>query len=358
MASPPARVCIVAGEPSGDRLGAAVVAALRTAWPATRFVGVAGPALRAAGVTAVARVEDASVMGLVEVLARLPQLWRLRRAARRTLAPGIDLAIFVDAPDLCLPLARHARQQGIPTVVIGSPQLWAWRPGRAPGVLAAADRLLCLFAFEPPLYAAHARPGQVAFVGHPAADHPPPRGPVDPHHWAILPGSRPAELRRHLGPFQATTAALAAAAPGARFTWVVPRAQAAALPPGLAVAHSLDAVADARGALTKSGTVTLELAARQIPMVVAHRVHPLTHWLARRLVTGVAHIALPNLLDAARPVPEHVQQLDPAVLARALRALPPHQPVDLSAARGPAAAGPDAPARMAAAVRETWAARG
>jgi lipid-A-disaccharide synthase len=167
-----------------------------------------------------------------------------------------------------------------------------------------------------------------------------------------LPGSRRQELRRHLGPFQAAAAALHAARPGARFTWVVPEELAGALPQGLAVAHSLDAVHDARGALSKSGTVTLELAARGIPLVVAHRVHPLTHWLARRLVTGVDHIALPNLLDPAHPVPEHVQELDPATLARALLDLPEVQPVDLQAARGP-----DAVARMVEQVVDCWAAQ-
>lgn len=351
--SGPRRIWLVAGEPSGDRLAAAIAAGLRQRWPEVQLRGLAGPAMRGAGVEAVARVEEVSVMGLVEVLRHLPRLWWLRRRLQARLRPPeAELAVFVDAPDLCLPLARSARQQGVRTVVVGSPQLWAWRPGRAPAVLAAADRLLCLFAFEPPLYAAHAAPGQVAFVGHPALDLAPQTRHVDPHHWAILPGSRRQELRRHLGPFLATTDALRRERPSARFTWVVPPELAGALPPGLTVVHALDAIHDARGALSKSGTVTLELAARGVPLVVAHRVHPLTHWLARRLVTGVEHIALPNLLDPAHPVPEHVQQLDPAALCRALLGLPAHQPVDLRAAGGP-----EAVARMVEQVVDCWEAR-
>ncbi len=349
---PPRRICLIAGEPSGDRLGADIARALHQRWPDATLTGLAGPAMRAAGVQAFARTESVSVMGIVEVLARLPQVLAVRRKARQALADDVDLAVFIDAPDLNLPLARAARRAGIATVGVGSPQVWAWRKGRILRIVDAYSSLLCFFAMEPPLYlrAAAIRGSTVQFVGHPGLDDLPARGTVDPHHYAICPGSRAQEFRRHVGPFQRTTDAIRAADPAAHFTWVVPEASRSVLPAGVRACTKLDEVGDARAALTKSGTITLQLAARGIPMVVAHRVHPITWALARLLVHGVRHIALPNIIDPTHPVPEHIQHLDPEVLARAVIALPHHQAVDLGGATGPSSI-----RHMTDAIEATWA---
>lgn len=314
------RAFLSAAEPSGDRIGAAFARALRAAHPGVELHGLAGPAMREAGVAPVARVEELSVMGAAEVLARLPQVLGVRRRIARALlgGPRWDLAVFIDSADLHLPLAARARARGMRTIGLGSPQLWAWRPGRAPAVLRAYDRLACFFAFEPAIYAG-AAPGQVRWLGHPLADRPTARRTADPDHLALCPGSRPSELRRHLGPFVA-----AAAAHGApRRTLLLPAGlDPGPLPAGLRVARTLDEIADARAVLTKSGTITLELAAAGLPFVVAHRVHPLTWALGRLLVRGVRHLALPNILAGAEVAPERLQRLDPAELAHLLRALP------------------------------------
>ena len=341
---------ISAAEASGDRLAAALVRALG---PGVRARGIAGPAMRAAGVEPVARVEEVAVMGLAEVLGRLGAIRRARRAMEAAIDAGADALVVVDAPDLHLPLARRARARGIPAIGYVSPQVWAWRPGRVDGIAASLDALLCLFDFEPALYAEAARRHgtRVLWVGHPVVDRLRRRQRVDPHLWGLLPGSRPQELRRHLRPFLAAAGRLRAARPRACFRLVLPTGTPApALPPGVEVVRDVEALAEARGALTKSGTVTLELARMGVPAVVAHRVHPVTWVLGRLLVRNVRHLAMPNVLAdrAGRPppMPEHLQRFTPDDLARALLALPERQPVDLSALGEPGAAG-----RAAAALR-------
>jgi len=344
------RVMVSAAEPSGDRLAAELLVALRRDGPVEAY-GLAGPALRAAGVAPLARMEDVSVMGVVEVLRRLGPLRRARAALRGGLGRSPDALIVVDAPDLHLPLAARARQVGIPAIGYVSPQVWAWRPGRVDGIAAGLDALLCLLSFEPGLYAeAAARSGcDVRWVGHPVVDRVPARATVDPMHVGLLPGSRPQELRAHHALFLQTFAALRALWPAARATLVRPPSAppCPALPPGVAVASDIAALATCCAALTKSGTATVELAAMGVPMVVAHRVPRLTHWLGRRLVTGVSHVAMPNVLAGRAVVPEVLQGLDPDDLARRLAALPATQEVDLRALGGPGAS-----ARAAAAVRE------
>ncbi len=349
-------VFLSAAEPSGDLLAAELLQALQRRAPVVAR-GCAGPAMRAAGVEAIVEMESITAMGVAEVLAKLGPLKRARAALSAGLREGADLFIGVDAPDLHLPLARIARQQGTPAVGYVSPQVWAWRPGRVEGIAASLDQLLCLFAFEPPLYAeAAARHGcDVRFVGHPLLDRLPARGPVDPDLYGLLPASREHELRRHLPVFFAAAEALQAERPGARFGLVVPEALHGALgplPEGVRLAANAADLAGARAALTKSGTVTLELGRMGVPLVVAHQVHPLTYALGRLLVRGVNHIALPNILAGREVVPEHLQSLDPAALCRALLALPDHQALDLSALGEPGAAD-----RAAHAITDLWAAR-
>lgn len=351
-------------EPSGDRLAAALLRALQAQGP-VRARGVTGPDLRAAGAEPLARVEDIAAMGIGPVLRRLPAILR----ARRTLVGALDGAdglICIDAPDFHGPVIRAARARGVPVIGYVSPQVWAWRGGRVADVCADLDALLCLFRFEPALYAGAAPAGAcaVTWVGHPSADTLPPRDPaaVDPDLYGLLPGSRPAELARHLPIFTEVAARVRQARPGARFRVPLSDALAAAagpLPPGLERAPAgTEGLARCRAVLTKSGTSSLELALLGVPQVVAHRVGGLTWAVGSRLVRGVRHLALPNILAGREVVPEHRQHLDPGALARALLALPAEQPTGVreetgaggasdraaAAVRAAIAAGPKAPA--------------
>ena len=309
-------------EPSADALGAAVLRALAPrGW---RALGVGGPALRAAGLEVLAPMEDLVAMGVGDVLLRLPALLRARARLGAALRPGaVDAFLGVDGSSFHGPLARRARAAGVPAVALSAPQVWASRPGRVGPLVRRWDAILAFFPFEAAWWAAPAAAAGCRFdvVGHPAADGPPPRDPaaVDPLLYALCPGSRPQERRRHLPVFLAAAAALRADQPQARFVVSGARpgetlpAWATPAPPGV------DALRACRAALTKSGTITLELALAGVPMVVAHRVDPLTWAVGRRLVRGVRHLALPNILAGAEVVPERLQHLDPAELAGLLR---------------------------------------
>lgn len=302
-----------------------------------------------------APMEDVSVMGVVEVLGKLGPIRRARAALESALDERPDGLLVVDSPDLHLPLARKARDRGIPVIGYVSPQVWAWRPGRVDGIAQALDALLCLFSFEPPLYAVAAdKHGcDVRWTGHPVVDRLPPRTTVLPDHYGLLPGSRAQELARHRAHFFDAARRIKDQRPGAHFTVVVPPAMLPHLgeiPDGCSISHEVTDLRRCRAALTKSGTVTLELAAMGVPMVVAHRVAAVTHALGRRLVTGLRHIALPNILADREVVPEVVQHLDGADLADRVLGLPLVQPLDLTPL-GPSGAS----ARAAAAVRDVLA---
>jgi len=344
-------VLVSVAEPSGDVLAAELIAALRARHGgALRVRGVVGPALRAQGVEAVAAMEDIAVMGLAEVLRRLGPIRRARAAMAAAIEAGGDVFIGVDAPDFQSPLAALARRRGMRAVGYVSPQVWAWRKGRVPKIAARWDQLLCLLAFEPALYAGTGLDAR--FTGHPVVDRLPSRGSVDPLAFALLPGSRRQELRR-MGPvFFEVASQIRARRQGAHFHLVVPEALSSDLPPlptWITRAQSVSELSTCRAALTKSGTVTLELAVMGVPQVVAHRVHPLTHWIGRRFVRGVRHIAMPNVLADRGVVPEHIQHLDPQALTTEVLALPEDQPVDLAALGGPGASD-----RAAAAILEAW----
>jgi lipid-A-disaccharide synthase len=204
-------------------------------------------------------------------------------------------------------------------------------------VAEAYELLLCLFDFEPACYAPYAQT-RALWVGHPLLDRLPPRGEVEPEHWGLLPGSRPQERERLL-PIYLEVADLLQVERGWHFTLVVPpEASLPALPPHVRRAGQIQDLSRCRGALTKSGTVTLELAVMGLPMLVAHAVHPLTWALGTLLVDGVDHIALPNILAGRPVVPEQLQRLDPSLLAALLVDLPTRQATDLRALGTPGAA--------------------
>lgn len=327
-AARPLRVGIVAGEPSGDALGAAVLQALRARQPALHIDGVGGPRLQAAGCQSLFPMERLAVMGLTEVLRDLPGLLRLRaRLVAHWRANPPDVFLGVDAPDFNLGLEARLRAGGIPTAHLVSPSVWAWRQWRLKRIAASVDCMLTLFPFEAAFYQDHAVP--VRWVGHPLADE----LPLQPEPLraraqlginestplvAVLPGSRLSEVRRLSEPMVAACRQLAAARPALRF--VAPLATAATqtlfqqvlakqapeLPLTVLQGDSLTAMAAADVVLLASGTATLEAMLLQRPMVVAYRVSPVTAWLLRRLLQ-VPWVALPNLLAQTPLVPEVLQ---------------------------------------------------
>jgi lipid-A-disaccharide synthase len=325
------RVAIVAGETSGDALGAALIASLRERVPAAQFLGVAGAAMRAAGCVPLADVHELSVMGLTEVVAHLPRLLRLRaRLLREIIAWRPDVFIGIDYQQFNLGLARRLKARRFITVQYVSPQVWAWRPGRVTTMAQAYDLVLCLLPFEPPFYAAHAL--RARFVGHPLADQIPlysdraaaraalhldPQGPV----LALLPGSRETELRQLAAAFIEAAALLARSTPGlsiiAPMAGPVVRAafeRALAARPDAPAVRVLDgqsrlALSAADVALVASGTATLEALLCRCPMVVAYKFAALTAWVVRQLrLVRAVHFALPNLLAGEALVPEFLQE--------------------------------------------------
>jgi len=341
-AAAPLRIAVVAGEHSGDQLGAALLGALRARVPSVQCFGVAGPRMIAAGCEAWASAEELSVMGLAEVLQHAPRLLRLRaRLLERFRAAHPDVFVGIDSPEFNLPLARRLKAAGIPTVQYVSPQVWAWRQGRVRTIGAACDLVLCLLPFETDFYAQQGVAAQ--FVGHPLADEIPlvvdtaaarralglgTAGTV----VALLPGSRVGEVARLAAPFVAAAARLAAARPGWQF--VAPMAGAAvhevfakavAQAPEPVAIRLLDgqaqrALAAADGAIVASGTATLETLLSGRPMVVAYRVSALTALLIRALgLVKVRYFSQPNLLAGRPLVPELFQkQVSGEALAGAL----------------------------------------
>ncbi len=338
------RVALVAGEASGDLLGAGLVEALAARVPGLRCEGVAGPAMQAAGCEALAESEELAVMGLVEPLRHVPRLLRLRRRLRRRwLAAPPDVVIGIDAPDFNLGLERALKAAGIPTVHYVSPSVWAWRQGRVRKIDRAADLVLCLLPFEQRFYDRHGVPAE--FVGHPLADRLPPLddpaaarrrlGIAARRVVTVMPGSRLSEVGR-LGPVFAGAAARLAE----RYrdiAFVTPLASAATRrlferqleAAGLRDAFTLvdrdspTALVAGDVALLASGTAALEAALLGRATVAAYRLAPLTYWLARLLrLVKVRHFTLPNQLTSEPLVPEFVQGgATPAALSEAVAEL-------------------------------------
>ena len=330
----PRRVALVAGEASGDLLGASLIEQLRLRWPGAEFVGVGGPAMREAGMATWFDASELAVMGLSEVLRHLPRLLRLRRELRqRVLDWKPDVFIGIDAPDFNLGVERWLKQRGVRTVHYVSPSVWAWREKRAAKIGQSADLVLCLFPMEPAIYAKH--DVDARFVGHPLAD----TMPLDPDRdaaraalgldrerpvLALLPGSRVGEIQRLGADFIGAAARVLAAEP--RLQVVAPMAgaqaratfesllathpDAAALGPALQVidGQSRTAMVASDVILLASGTATLEAMLAKRPMVVAYRVSALTYRLVKGLgMLKVDHYALPNVLAGQPLVPELMQ---------------------------------------------------
>ncbi|ROM57952.1 lipid-A-disaccharide synthase [Pseudomonas poae] len=319
------RVALVAGEASGDILGAGLMRALKVQHPAVEFIGVGGPLMQAEGLTSYFPMERLSVMGLVEVLGRLRELLARRKLLIQTLIEEKpDVFIGIDAPDFTLNIELKLRQAGIKTVHYVSPSVWAWRQKRVLKIREGCDLMLTLLPFEARFYEEKGVP--VRFVGHTLADTIPLQadraaaraelGLADGPLVALMPGSRGGEVGRLGALFFDAAERLMVLKPGVRF--VLPcaspqrRAQVEALlvgrdlPVTLLDGQSHLALAACDAVLIASGTATLEALLYKRPMVVAYRLAPLTFWILKRMVKS-PYISLPNLLAQRLLVPELLQ---------------------------------------------------
>jgi lipid-A-disaccharide synthase len=329
-AAAPLRVAIVAGEHSGDTLGAALIEALRARVPNLECFGVAGPKMVAAGCEAWAPADSIAVMGLAEVVRHLPRLLRLRSSLRRRfLAARPDVFIGIDSPEFNLGLAGRLKRAGIRTVQYVSPQVWAWRQGRVRTIGRDCDLVLCLLPFESAFYASHAV--RAEFVGHPLADQIPLEADTagaraalgiatDARVVALLPGSRMFEVAHLAAPFIEAVNWLHARRPDLEF--IAPMASAALrerfereLAQGtenakirLIDGQAQRVLAAADAVLVASGTATLETLLSGKPMVVAYKVSWLTYFLVRTLgLVKIPFFSQPNLLAGRSLVPEFEQ---------------------------------------------------
>jgi len=337
------RVALVAGEASGDGLGAGLVAALRQRFPQAEFAGIGGDGMRAAGCQTWFDAGELAVMGLAEVLRHLPRLLKLRKAFReRVLAWKPDVFIGIDAPDFNLGVERWLKQRGVRTVHYVSPSVWAWREKRAEKIGVSADRVLCLFPMEPPIYARHGV--DASFVGHPMADEIPLQPDRDAARQAlglsgdvpvlaVLPGSRLGEIHRLGAPFLEAAARVSREIPGLRV--IVPAANAACRQAleslrseprlsgfdfRLLDGQAREALYASDVVLLASGTATLEAMLAKRPMVVGYRIAPTTYGLVKLLgMLKIERYALPNVLAGEDLAPELMQDdCTPENLSRAV----------------------------------------
>ena len=339
----PTTLILCAGEASGDQLGAGLIAELKRRRPELKFVGIGGPAMRAAGMDCWWDAQELSHMGLVEVLKHLPRLLRLRREfVERIAASGATIYIGIDAPDFNLGVERRLKAQGMRTLHYVSPSIWAWRQGRAKTIGECADRVLCLFPFEPELYARHGVDAR--FVGHPFADEMPLQVDRvgarqglglrdDLCLLALVPGSRRGEIERLGADFLGAAALLCARRPdlgvliaasnealAVRLRQLLQQQPELAARAHIVVGQMRTVLAACDIALVASGTATLETALSRRPMAVGYRIAPLTYWIVRALcLLKVKYYSLPNVLAGHELVPEISQnQLTPESLAQAL----------------------------------------
>ncbi|MDP1707474.1 MAG: lipid-A-disaccharide synthase [Gammaproteobacteria bacterium] len=344
------RIGIVAGEASGDILGAGLIRAIRARHPDAVFEGIAGPRMIEQGCCALYPAHKLAVMGISEVLGRLFELLKIRaQLLRHFIDNPPDIFIGIDAPDFNLRLERGLKRAGIRTVHYVSPSVWAWRNYRVRTIGYSVDLMLTLFPFEADFYAA--QPGHqvpACFVGHPLADMIGPPAAEDAALRlrlrrelglvedvpviALLPGSRETELGRLAAPFIEAAAWCVRHRPELQF--IAPQASAQTrtlfeqalaqhaphLPITLVNGRAQDALRSADAVLVASGTATLEALLLRRPMVVAYRMAPLTAWITRRMLK-VPYFSLPNLLADKALVPEFsqeqvtVENLGPALLA-------------------------------------------
>jgi len=320
------KIMIIAGEASGDLHGSNLVRAMHEIDPAVRFYGIGGVRMEEAGVNLVARSSDMAVVGLTEVISRLPRILKVFFNLRKDLAESPpDLLIPIDYPDFNFPLASAAKKRGVRVFYYISPQVWAWRKGRIGKMKKIVDRMAVIFPFEKDFYAREGM--EVSFVGHPFLDTVHIESPREEvlrrlgleagcRTIGILPGSREGEVRRILPDMLGTARILSQRLSPVQFLLPVAdtlseefiRNIAGALPVKLALAK--DRIYDAIGAMdvamVASGTATLETALLGTPMIIVYRVSPLTYAVGRLLV-DVDHIGIVNIIAGKAIVPEFIQ---------------------------------------------------
>ena len=336
------KIGVLAGEASGDILGAEVLAALRSRYPDLVVEGIGGPRMESQGLRSMFPMERLSVMGFVEPLKRLPELLQMRRAVLNHFTDNPpDVFLGIDSPDFNLKLEQQLRARGLLTAHLVSPSVWAWRQRRIRRIARAVDLMLCLFPFETKIYEDQGIP--VRFVGHPLADEIPreqdtaaarqvlglvPAGTL----LALLPGSRAEEVRRLTPLFLQAARLLRRTNPGLEFVMpAVNSARMAEMQAQLAgfddlgvtlvAGRSRDVMAASDAVLLASGTATLEAALLKRPMVAAYRMGPLSWQLVKRLVK-TPYAALPNILSGGALVPELLQgAATPDAMAAAVQPL-------------------------------------
>lgn len=341
MSAQRATIGMVAGETSGDLLGAQLIAALRPHLPGAKFIGIGGPKMQAEGLDTLYSMERLAVRGYAEVLRHYPGLAWMRRGLRQALLRAQPrLFIGVDAPDFNLGLEAGLKRAGIPVVHYVSPSIWAWRGSRIGAIARAVDQVLTLFPFEQAIYRKAGIPA--TYVGHPLADLIPEQDQtavtrnqlkIAPERKviALLPGSRQSELRYMADTFIATAKLLTQKIEQPLF--LVPlvsretreifegalyRADAAELPLTILFGHARDALAAADVALVASGTATLEAALLKKPMVITYKMAGASWQLMRRM-GYLPYVGLPNILAGEFVVPELLQHdANPENLAQAL----------------------------------------
>jgi lipid-A-disaccharide synthase len=343
----PPLIFLVAGEPSGDLLGARLMSALKSLTHGrVRFAGVGGPNMAAHGLESLFPIDELAVMGIIEIL---PHAFRIYRRIKETHAAVLRnrpaVLVTIDSPSFTLEIAERLKGQGIPLVHYVAPQVWAWKAWRAKHVAKYLDLLLTLLPFEPPYFEKHGL--KTLFVGHPAVEG---RGaarpgddargefrqrygiPRDSRVVCVLPGSRKGEVSRLSALFGAGLGRLAERIPNLHV--VIPtvsnvaalvREVTADWPVPVTVVDGFmekhDCFQESEVALAASGTVAVELAVAGVPTVIGYRASPITAWLARRLLK-IKYVSLPNLLLDREVLPELLQaDLTPERIAAELAAL-------------------------------------
>ena len=339
------KLFLIAGEPSGDRLGAALMIGLKALSPAVEFAGIGGPLMQAQGMQSLFPMEELSIMGIAEVLPKYFALKRrIAQSAAAALAYSPAAMVTIDSPDFCLRVAQIVKisRPSFRTIHYVAPSVWAWRPGRAAKMAKVIDHVMALLPFEPPFMTAAGM--SCDFVGHPVVSEPvatpaearafrrahdiAPDAPL----IAILPGSRKGEITRLAPQFGEVARNLIANHPTARFLIQTVQSQSALVhgltqhwpgkPVYLDAPSPMDRAAAftaANVALAASGTVSLELAAQSCPMVIAYDLNRLTYWLMRKMAL-IDTVTLVNLVTETRTVPEFLGErcradlITPAIL--------------------------------------------
>lgn len=321
------KIYLVAGEISGDILGAGLITELKALYPSAEFRGMGGELMKNEGLTSLYPLETLSIMGLLEILKHLPKLIKVRKHLYQdALAWGADLMIGIDSPDFNLGLEKKLHEHGMKTVHYVSPSVWAWRQGRIKGIKKSVDLMLALLPFEAEFYHQHQMP--VTFVGHPTAD----KTPIEPNKTAarqalglteehpiigLLPGSRGGEVARLGALFLQTAQQLKALHPQAVFLLPAASTKRYAEIQQLLIEHPIkdlqliqgkaDLVLQAADVcLVASGTVALEALFCKTPMVVSYKLAPFTWWASKFMLKS-KWVSLPNLLAQKTLVPERLQ---------------------------------------------------